>query len=702
MSVIRDYELNYTVHTGKSASDLQDIRRAIISIEIASASAKPHMDALSGSLLQAGTAAGTLPPVMETTSASVQKLGHSLIGLQVGFRVFEAGMMLAQNFSQEIKNAREHLKELAEQATETRDKFRELANLKGQSGPNDALLAEYTLLGKNAGLTTDEANAAGVQFDGSIPAGRQKHNITPNLEKPWFQEAMKFGVRMGLKPDTIGDMAGVIPQYTPIKNVAQGAGILGGIAHGLNEGRGNLEPLMKSLIKVAGAIVTEGGGAINNLPEAAALLGVESTISNPDRAGTLLKHSVQALRHFKDDAQGGTLKHIGVKPGMSEMESLRKIAPKLIEADKLGLGADVWLTQHGFGEQREREGLVALTRNMEIVEERIKAVQTIQHDGKTVIQKNADFLDHEKAGIARMVKAEKSAQDLITGMTVEMPELGRKSGHSQLRNENKVMGMQNVWRHQINDLFGVGPDYLGRKPSAKTEEEQAFLGNLYDEGQRLGIDMWQLSYDHGGLGSPQSVLDKDPAARRRDFTGHGQMFHDQFELDKGKFVNEAIEKVMAKGGNPFRASQSKTNQKLEKIADNHVAAEMNQVTDLIKTQGAKAGIDVEAASAKSNNMEPFNPKFPEGHLFPKTATKEATINMHMKPSAMLGDKEGRGIHQAIKDMRAKGVDPFGGSKVMEEKFNKLLDLTRETNAILNHQSPGPLPAGAGAVRPRRP
>lgn len=186
----------------------------------------------------------------------------SLGGLMPAWQALEFGIEIIKAIGQEINSARQHMRDMGTDASDMRDKMRELANLKGETGPDDAIVSDAVLMGMEGGMTPEDATRYLEQFEGSSPAGRQKGNITPEVEKELALEGMKFGTRVALQPKTAGDLAGVLSQYGKIGSVEEGAGKLGAIAHGLNEGRGNLEPLTRSLLKTAGAVVDEAGGPV--------------------------------------------------------------------------------------------------------------------------------------------------------------------------------------------------------------------------------------------------------------------------------------------------------------------------------------------------------------------------------------------------------------------------------------------------------
>jgi hypothetical protein len=113
---------------------------------------------------------------------------------------------------------------------------------------------------------------------------------------------------------------------------------MGQVAMGLNQGRGNLEPLVRSLINTAGAVVGDGQG-VEDLGELAAVQGSASTHANPRESGTRVRWAVTALRDMTGP-QGAYLESVGIKAGMRHIQRLEKIKDDVLKADASGEGGD--------------------------------------------------------------------------------------------------------------------------------------------------------------------------------------------------------------------------------------------------------------------------------------------------------------------------------------------------------------------------
>ena len=495
------------------------------------------------------------------STASINSMAGGCISLYAGMQVFQLGSQLAQAFNDQLKAARDKLDELADKATETRDKMRELANLKGEDSPNNKVVGEAVSMGLEAGLTPEEATKFLEQFEGSSPAGRDKGNIDPKVEKQLAIEGMRFGARVKIQEATAGDLTGVLSQYGKIRSVEEGAGQLGAIAHGLNEGRGNLEPLAKTLLKTAGAIVDEDHGSIKSLPELAAFIGVASTASGTAASGTLARSAVGALRHFNidprtkraKDKQTQALMDMNITPDMTTQQAMNAMAPALATADASGQGADIWLEQHGFNEKKERDALVLFSRNITGLNRRIDESKT-SADGKAVIEQDHAFQTRSRVGISRQTKAEKASQDLLKGIAEEDEKLAREAGRTALHDQRKGEAHRNPLR---NFLAKAETKITFQRPEEDTEAMNAFLDNLEAEGKKVGVDVGDMvqAAMHPGM----------TAEKRREIYGKtGRLSQESFAISPS-ILSKTIRAVEGAGGHPFDI-KTRTQAQLQRLA----------------------------------------------------------------------------------------------------------------------------------------
>lgn len=662
-----------TTAAAAAAKEARETQAKIWGIGRASVAATADVTALTTAIQSAGVATAGMVPHINTASTGFQGMSQSLGGVLTKWELFGYGVQLAQQFGQYINAARERLQELGEQAIETRDTMRELANLKGAPAPDDAVVADAVVMGLDAGLTPTEALEFLEQFEGSAPTGRDKERIAPAVERPLAIEGMKFGARVKLDARTAGDLTGVLAQYGRIGSVEQGAGMLGRIAFGLNEGRGQLEPLARSLIKTAGAIVDEDGGTVEDLGDLAAILGVASANATPDRAGTQVRNAVKGLRHFKLDSNGKpsddqtqALTDLGISPELGFIDALRRIVPTLRGADAGGAGADTWLRQHGFDNEDQIQGLVQLSRNMEAVETRLGKSRAMT-DGKSVVAANEAFRKNTRTGQARDLKARAAAMDWEVGRGEEVKVMGRMAGVEFMRLQGRLGGLDDKARQWLKDGGGTLPG-IGAKPAAISEAEDAFLDHLWGEALRLG------------------VLDKEVEIARRNRIERGYSGREAID-DVQKFgfgsidsphLSDIVNRVQKAGGNPFGTAKG-VRQRVALSGKNTLQAEAEDAVTAIRLNAAAAGIDLDES-------------------FRQRIGRPGDTSVRPTPSQLFNQDEGAWLSRITGDIAQRGKDPFGGDPTISAKFDRLIEEARRTNEALRDR---PLDPGGGPIIPGR-
>ena len=360
--------------------------------------------------------------------------------------------MLVQ-FGDLSNKARDHMRELGEDARKMRDDWREIANLSGKSGPDDTVVADIIAKGAKTGMVPEEARKFMEQFQGSIPAGLQKKNIKESAIPFVAEEGMRFGNRTGLAPSTAGDFTGVMAQYGKVHGSVDAAATMGRVAYGLNEGRGHLEPLMRSLIKTAGAVAGEHNGSpIWSLSELAAIQGVASTHASPDASGTKIRKAVSELRDFSG-LQGDGLKRLGIKPTDSYLAALNKIRPGIMAADASGKGGDQYLMDLGFNDLAGRTSLVEQARDYPIIMERIKNQKKIT--GEQVQADNENYLNNNINGISRKIKGETEAGEYIKKVHGEKLAMANEAVKNQMTRRGEYGGFVNETLAFFQDFGGL-------------------------------------------------------------------------------------------------------------------------------------------------------------------------------------------------------------------------------------------------------
>lgn len=280
-----------------------------------------------------------------------------------------------------------------------RKNLRVEATLKGADRPDNQRVQEALAFRAQTGLGEAEASDFTRQYLGTVPIARQKHNITPAVEKELMLQAGTMAARQGGDAGTRGELAGILGQFGKVESAEQGLGQLEAIRQALTEGRGDDTPLTQQLLKSAGAIVREGG-VVRSLPEMAALIGATSLTAGPEAAGTHAEHIVRGFqagltRHHKTkgavESQSDYLKRLGVKEGGTLEDYLDVVIPDLKKAMAAGRNPGTYLGEHGIRSDEERRALIETVDNYEVIKQRFAAARKAGQ-GKAVAEENAKFL----------------------------------------------------------------------------------------------------------------------------------------------------------------------------------------------------------------------------------------------------------------------------------------------------------------------
>jgi hypothetical protein len=482
--------------------------------------------ALSGT---SGAAQSATPGVNALNKATVNATG-SISKMRVAMMAMQEVNAVLNAVGDGLRRAAEHSNELAEKNLKLRDSMRELANLQGHAGPDDQVAGEALLLGMASGMSPSDSVKFLEQFEGSIPAGRQKGNIgaagmndeqKKQLEHEMAKEGAAFGSRIGLEAATAGDLAGVIPMYRKISSVNDLAGEQGALAYGLNEGRGKVTTLMRSELGASGNLV--GSGHAPDLAELGALVGVASTTAKTaSSAGTGVKQLDQLLYTGKDQNGGDYLESIGVNKQKGIVNRLR-----VVRDDMKKNGGDDWnsyLLSKGFESREQRASTVAMATNFDVLEQRTVKARAMAKDGGATIAANQEFLNSTVTGQNRKGQASEAASEFIQGKSKESLIVGRKFAESRLRARGEIDTRETNATDAIYDnTIGLPSQKIGgHLGSREMRVNRELLEGLDKEAARVGVK---------GV---------DPSAYRRT---------DRDE-DMKKAYNEAAARVQAAGGNP--------------------------------------------------------------------------------------------------------------------------------------------------------
>jgi len=679
----RNYTIVFDANTTSAITGIGTIATALKALDVEVKAVGSGMGQLGAQANNAANQLGQTADALTRTAQGAKGAHQELMKLPGAFMAMQAGIAVATNFGEAINNARDRIKEMTEEVMDLRDKMRELANLQGKPGPDNEVMAEAAKLGIQAGMMPPEAVKYLEQFEGSSPAGVQKGHIDERTKREMMVEGAKFGTRVGLMPATAGDLAGVIPQYSNLtkdkdgkdipqdERMAMGMAQMGRVAYGLNEGRGKLEPLVRSLINTAGAVVRMGG-PVEDMGELAAIQGVASTHSNTKESGTRVRQAVRALRDMTGPA-GMYMEHVGIKNGMTHMQRLEKLRGDVDKADKSGVGADTFLLGQGFTDQDEVRSIVEEVRDYDVTQQRIAKSKTIT--GASVMAQDEAFLTTERVGIRRRQMANKAGQEIIIGERSERFEMAKETAEQELIKDKTFGGQFNAMGAMMADGFGVLP-LLGKEKYKEQKKATRAEDNLVKEARAKGIpetDIFLL-LSNGNAWSEHVY--------KRDESYHLSHQVMRSEAERLTGFNKLADRVEASGGNAIGVGPN-----IGKDLDKMKADEKRVHDQQAVVKADEKKVRDQQAAVKAGMVA-----LPDGQwIIPQTEFgREARLGGGRELKTKLSDKElsgGYGNKPALEEARRNGDNKLAA------KLEKLIQVTEQTNRILAAQGKGP-PAGA--------
>jgi hypothetical protein len=583
MSITEQYHVDYTGDSKSAVAAAQALDREIAKLELrlqglkakltgsftpggrsAAAMAK-QVAALQAALAalasQVGATNGQLNGINVTANAGISTFGQLRLAM-MGLHEFEK---VLSAIGAGLAEAREHSRGLAEANFKLRDSMRELANLQGKNGPDDQVTGEALKLGLATGMTPGESVKFLEQFEGSIPAGRQKGNIgtdkmTPEqkktLEQQMALEGARFGNRIGLDASTSGDLAGVAAQHGKIEKVEDLAGVLGGMAYGLNEGRGKVSTLAKSELGAAANAI--GSGRIKDLVEMGAFSGVASTISKGAAGSGTKFDQMDALLNTADGKGGQFLQSIGVDKADGDLEKLRVLKDHLMQSG--GKDWNAYLAKQGFGSQWQRAATVGMIgtggSNFNVLEERIKKGRAMAGNGAQVMKDNAQFVDNSLVGDHRKGQAAQAAADFMKGREGEEFANARKMALARLTARGEIdTAATNATDRLFDNTVGAPSRMLGGAGSRDERIEAEAINHFQAEAKRVGVDIPRDKYNLSGEeGAKKAFRELGPEIQAKGGMPYGdpkevaEKLQTLIDLEKAKQAKQQLPPPIPPGG----------------------------------------------------------------------------------------------------------------------------------------------------------
>jgi hypothetical protein len=366
----------------------------------------------------------------------------SVVGRMVGFQALNGAI---DSVGESIRSAREATEAWAESSLKLRDQLREIANLRGKSGPDDSVLASNLKLRQATGMTQPDATKFQEQFLGSLPLAVDAGGIDKQTAEKLSAQVGRLAVRTGLDGSTAGDLAGVMGMFGKVPDERVGLGRAQQVVDLLNDGRGNLTPLTRALIKGAASTVGQGK-PFASLQERAAAISVASGIGDKGATDTTVGAAIRGL------SPGGTVEHrltlerLGIGGNQSFQERIDRLAPLFEEARKRGQNPNDALTEAGFGNVQDRRALIGFFENREVLRKRIDSVAESADapDAKARVaadrsdRLNSEFYGADKAARDRVATARLDSAKVARGNRYEDLTIARKEAEANLQKRGEI------------------------------------------------------------------------------------------------------------------------------------------------------------------------------------------------------------------------------------------------------------------------
>ena len=407
---------------------------------------------------------------------SARGLGRDLDSIVAKLAAVRGIQSVFSDVGSGLNDARELLKDRGKANLELRDNYRELANLQGKAGPDNAVVGGALRFRIATGFDDKQANDALRRFEGSLPSAVASGNITGNATSgvagQFLSDAARTGVRVDLSGSTAGLLAAAIAKTQAVPDASTGLKAFGTAVDVLNRGDGDLTPLVKSLVNTAGGTVGKGL-TFQTLPELAAAISTASLNASPAVAGTRVRQAIAGLGGF-DKKQGDTLRSLGISPTDDLPTRVEKLAPLLENAPNRTQA----LADAGFRNRVERDAINQLYTNRATLRRETEAARK-GVDPSKVRADNDRFFAGDLAQ-SRVAAAENDASKFVAGIPNEAAAVARSRAEANLRGRLEIdtpdaLATGGLADNPITRFVASGAALIsGRKPNAG--EVPLFLG----------------------------------------------------------------------------------------------------------------------------------------------------------------------------------------------------------------------------------
>lgn len=444
---------------------------------------------------------GQVSAAANTTAGAVSGLRGATAGVGTASRSASnslgmmAARMLALAAAHEVlstlrdmfEEIRDRAKETADYVADLRDSSRELGNLMGREGADETVIRREAETALTARVSIDQARDFLQQYMGVENIGIEKGNIDKATSEALAKEGLAFAHRINVPEGTAGKVIGRIAQFQKVPDAAAGMEQLAQMAYGISQGKGEYKEGFKALDKLAPTVVGQAGG-VKTGGEAAVMLGVYSQIAGSfDQAQQMMVQTRRLLNETQGD-KGAYLKKIGITPEMDLREKLAVLAPHVA-----GPGGDTMLSELGFNLARQREVTIAATKQLDVMDIRMKKVQESEAQGglmgRQATAETQSFLRTDEGARNQAAKTVQEVQKVIEGQELGPARRLRMIAEARLRQTDPAFrGPANLAAEKATEVLTSGAGG-GINMTLDLDEKAGVVPMLLKEASRVGLDV---------------------------------------------------------------------------------------------------------------------------------------------------------------------------------------------------------------------
>jgi len=474
---------------------------------------------------------------------------------------------------EQTKQFADEWKKMAQDSIQFRDSLRELADITGKKGPDNATYADVLDLANETGLIPEKAREFAQSYQNIGPTVREKGHIKPTpgqtveqLEHGILVETARTARRIGLDEGAAGEAIGTAGMFHAFGSVEQSQEQFGTALWGLSKGKLQYSKGVTALNKAASKLVdneenrlaaaAEGAslGRYSSYGEAGIMLG---TLSLGTGTADQAQHRmIQISRLLNSSPEKGreALKQAGLTDQMTDPEKLIALRKYL---DKSKLSAKTFLEENKLGSVATREATEAGLKVTDVLEQRLKEAKEPGASAR-VMQENAAFYAKDQSQQAQQVKASEDVLNKAQGAEVADYETAKRMAEVRMRLNQP--GYQGVGQ-RVHEWLGTPFSYLlsgesGHELNLVTDEKFGSLAKLRQEAQKVGIDVDKAFPD---------------------------LESGDYQTRAGAF-NRATAAVRQKGGDPLGTVEVKAQlgQQIQEMRSSQLAAEGKADPELIR------------------------------------------------------------------------------------------------------------------------